>query len=283
MKNTNNDSIPMDNSNLAFKLNDTEKDRTVCGTIVKNAIDSGGVKYARIPLCLLKLAGYQRVELRTVRRISDEWDETRCGAILASHRDGSFWIVDGQHRTAAANLNGAEDIFAMILTGLTYEQEAMRFATQNRNVKPLSSYETLVGLREGGDYSAADIFSVCDECNVKVQRGPRAYAGILTCMGTVASVYKRNGRSGLKWVFDTIKKLQWDTVRNGYSSIVLNALSNMYFKHSDDAEGAQRRIANTCGKRPPDEVITVARKEYRGYGSTMALTSHWEAIMPYKK
>lgn len=69
---------------------------------------------------------YQReIKQDLIQTIRNNWHDIAAGAIILSRRkDGSLWIVDGQHRVAAAQMLKMTRLPAIIIEGLTIEQEA---------------------------------------------------------------------------------------------------------------------------------------------------------------
>ena len=71
---------------------------------------------------------YQRATSgRQVEKIISEFDEARLGVLTVSLRDGHLHVVDGLHRSLALKTLGYTHAYSMVLTGLTYEQEAHLF------------------------------------------------------------------------------------------------------------------------------------------------------------
>lgn len=87
---------------------------------------------------------YQRPLKNTYKRIAAQFDPLLVGVITLSRRaDGTIWILDGQHRVAAAKEKNIETLDALIYEGLTIEQEAYIFSMQNHNrikVNPFDLY-----------------------------------------------------------------------------------------------------------------------------------------------
>jgi hypothetical protein len=67
------------------------------------------------------------------QKMADEYDPTAVGVITVSDRDGSRYVVDGQHRVEAAKLagHGGTSVDAKIYTGLTRVEEARLFIALN--------------------------------------------------------------------------------------------------------------------------------------------------------
>lgn len=81
---------------------------------------------------------YQRQVSARVKRIASEYDENKLGVIVVSQReDGTYWVIDGQHRVQATLQKKGENatLLALVYYGMTPKDEAVMFATQHDNVK----------------------------------------------------------------------------------------------------------------------------------------------------
>jgi len=95
-------------------------------------------------------ANYQRAtSIQQVEKIISEFDEARLGILTVSLRDGRFHIVDGLHRSLVLKTLGYTHAFGLVLTGMTYEQEAAYFRRQNENRRNILTFDDFkAGLEE---------------------------------------------------------------------------------------------------------------------------------------
>ena len=156
-------------------------DAAVAETIVKNSQNYNGVSYASIPLHLLHIPTYQRQLHSSVAKIAAAWDDKKCGSITVSFRDGKFYVIDGQHRVAAAKLAGRINIFSMILTGLSREDEINMFVNQNQNCKIVSAYDKIYAQSDGDIAPGAELVAMCKAANIKLKNRGSAGPGELAC------------------------------------------------------------------------------------------------------
>ena len=74
---------------------------------------------------------YQRpVKPSDVNNLIRRWDPAYLSPIEVSYRDGSYNVINGQHRIEAMRkMNGGADVIVpcLIYTGLSYEQEAAMY------------------------------------------------------------------------------------------------------------------------------------------------------------
>ena len=122
-------------------------------TIMMNAHTEGnGIKTALIPVDLCELSPlYQRDQGRHVAHIASNWDDNKAGHLEASERGDHFNIWDGGNRLRAAVMVGKTHVLCNIRTGLTDEDEAHLFVTQEENVTKLTQYDKFIAACASGE------------------------------------------------------------------------------------------------------------------------------------
>ena len=107
----------------------------------------------RVPLAeMVAQSGYQRpTNPKQVQSIINKFDESQLGILTVSHRDGKFHLIDGAHRSHVLRNLGFTHAICIVLTGLTYEQEAELFSKQNSDKRMLKPYDLFKSGLEAGD------------------------------------------------------------------------------------------------------------------------------------
>lgn len=232
-----------------FVKNENENEILI-STILRNATDFGTYKVAKIPIFLLNMAAYQRkLQEKRVAKIASEWDPYCAKDILVSYREGKFWVVDGQHTTAAAKKVGMQDIQCKIRTGLTYEQEAKLFAEQGDNVKRPSVRERHSGLVEAGNTDAVFIKDICAKYNITTQTIASGNP-YLRSVSDANAIVSMQGKEAFEWVMDTIVKCGWRHDAHAFSSCVLRTMRLFYGKYTDN-DKIQNRLVNVLKNKTP--------------------------------
>lgn len=117
---------------------------------IVSRINGGGPRIKRVPLNELTVDIRVQQPLREgkVREfLRRGYDPALVGTIVVSEREnGTKVVLDGQTRAEVARRAGAEDILALVWTGLTLEQEAFLFTYLNRKSNPtaVSTFKTRV-------------------------------------------------------------------------------------------------------------------------------------------
>jgi hypothetical protein len=105
-----------------------------------------------------------------VRRITMFWDWSLCQPLIVARRDsGEFFVVDGQHRLAAAKLRG--DIFQLPCVVASYASaadEAASFVALNQQRRALSRLDVFKAALAAGDADATSIAAALDDAGLRL-------------------------------------------------------------------------------------------------------------------
>lgn len=243
--------------------------KKLSSSIMKNAIKIGNKTLAWIPVELLNIQPYQRKRQKHITKIAENWDDSKCNVLLVSYAEnrGHFNVVDGQHRAAAARMRGVEYLVCEIFVGLTLSKEAALFVDQNVDTKKLTPFDTyranqFIDGEEITELSVLDkrISEVCKVYNINVEK---SNAGKTLRSVTVArSIIKRDGETGLQFVFDVIQDSHWDEFKDGYSGDLMAALGKVYFNNKNRIEDVKRCLCGFLVNSTPDELNAISNNTY---------------------
>ena len=140
-----------------------------------------------IPLNRIMTEGYQRnLNMVNVKKIARDFDVARVGVLVVSKRaDGTYAVLDGQHRLSAMRSIGKDAANCIVLDGLTVRQEADFFRRQNENMQSLRVADTF----------NASIWAE-DEESLKIKEFVSKYgfrfgkSGYPMCIGAIAALQK---------------------------------------------------------------------------------------------
>lgn len=111
-----------------------------------------------LPIGELQVGSYQRpTNTAQVEKIAAHFDEAKLGLPIVSFRNGQYHLLDGAHRIAALRKMGYTHAMCIVLTGLSYRDEADYFRTQNQNSRPLTKYNLFKAGLESGDEMCVQI------------------------------------------------------------------------------------------------------------------------------
>jgi hypothetical protein len=120
-------------------------------------------------------AGYQRTLERKesqslIRRIAQNWDWGLCQPLFVARRcDGQLYVVDGQHRLAAARLRG--DLWQLPCVVASFEtpaEEAAAFVALNQQRRPLNRLDLFKAALSSGDFETSQIAVAVEESGLRI-------------------------------------------------------------------------------------------------------------------
>ncbi|MCL2344009.1 MAG: ParB N-terminal domain-containing protein [Firmicutes bacterium] len=147
---------------------------------------------ALIALADIAPSDYQRSTNPTqVANIVKRFDEAKLGTLTVSDRDGKFHIIDGAHRARALRTLGYTHALCVVLTGLTYEQEAEYYRTQNQDKRPLTQADLFKAGLASGDEQCLKINRIVEANGFKIGMAGRNFFKIaaINTLYTIAEAY----------------------------------------------------------------------------------------------
>jgi len=96
-----------------------------------------------------------RASVSLINAIARDWDWRLCAPLLVAARDDGLFVIDGQHRLAAARLRGdIPHLPAVVVRFASVAEEAMVFVRANRRRKSMSVYDDHRAAVAAGDERA---------------------------------------------------------------------------------------------------------------------------------
>lgn len=205
------------------------------------------------------------------KAIAKDYEPALFGVGYVSLRaDGKYYLLDGQHRSAAAIIagRGADPVPYYVLRGLTIAREAELFDELNRHkLKPDAVSSFKIGV-EAKNPVNLEIAKVLESFGLKVNS--QRSEGTITAVASLISVY--NGRLGIKpahkeksskldlpkthLLSRTLQVLTkaWGRDRTAYDGILIRGIAAFIYKHDTKVEGSQ--LAGVLAKNStPTRVI----------------------------
>jgi hypothetical protein len=105
-----------------------------------------------------------------IRRIAMFWDWGLCQPLAVSRRpNGSFTIVDGQHRASAAKLRGDIAHLPCVITSYASAgDEAAAFVALNQQRRPLSGLDVFKAALAAGDMEATQVNIALTDAGLRI-------------------------------------------------------------------------------------------------------------------
>lgn len=118
-----------------------------------------------IPLNMIQTEIYQRVlNMKNVNKIVKEFNPAKLGVLVVSKRsDGTYAVLDGQHRLTALRRLGYTATNCIVLEGMSLQEEADYFRRQNENKQNLRIADTFNASLFAEDEESLEIKRLMDK------------------------------------------------------------------------------------------------------------------------
>lgn len=222
-----------------------------------------------LPLDLLHVDHlYQRdLIMEVVDRIAANWDIVTAGTIVVSRRaDGTLYVVDGQHRFAAAKLAGETEILAQVVDGLTAEEEA-HLRIQGNYKRSDRINEVFRARVFAGDPTALALQEIAHRYDTEINFVPDASKG-LNAISSLEHLYNLDNGVRLSRVFAVIKDAWGEVGGPNASSAILKGLAWFLDRHSEEID--RQRLIERMRMEGPAAIGRSARNHKAALGGT-----HW--------
>jgi len=128
-------------------------------------------------------SAYQRdLVAQKVSEISAAWSWVALGALVVGERDGEFWVIDGQHRAAAAKRRSdITHLPCVVFKTSDVKQEARGFLTIQTMRKAVTALAKQKAMVTAGDEVAAFVQQTIDGLGLQMKSNASA-VGSLKCV-----------------------------------------------------------------------------------------------------
>lgn len=219
-----------------------------------------------------------------IKKIANGWDWRMCLPLVVSKRDdGSLWVIDGQHRLAAALLRG--DIpFLPCVVGIygSVADEAAMFVAMNRARKPMNRLDDFHAAIASGDDEAIEIAKLITDAGFTVSRktGSQTWRpGEVAFTSAIAKVLRKHGAKVCADALRTMQEAFPDEVLNAGASM-FTALTKLAVTPPEDFD--PDRMFRALLKRTQREWASFLN-EVKGGGDERALQLRKVLLMAYEE
>lgn len=231
--------------------------------ILIGAIPVGDKIFAIIPLEKLHIdTSYQRSVQSHVKTIAREWNPKKCDALKINYReDGNFYVWDGQHRKAAAELREIKYLMCDISVGLTVEEEAQLFGAQGKGIKKPNPYDIFKANVCANKTVDVQIYNMCKKYGLNVSKNARI-AGNLSCLTLTRTIFERNEGDLFEWILELLDEAKWNELPGGHCHKVINSLYEIRKKYDINYALIQRKLVGFLEKTNPKELFMKSTLKY---------------------
>lgn len=133
-----------------------------------------------------------------VRRIAQHWNWDLCQPLVVARRDnGALFVIDGQHRLAAARLRrDIQQLPAVVVQYASPADEAASFVHLNQQRRPLGKIDLFKAALASGDSEAVRIHAALREAGLSIAPHANYIAwkpGMLANIGGIEACWRARG------------------------------------------------------------------------------------------
>lgn len=165
---------------------------------------------------------YQRaLDESRVDAMARHLDETRIGVpVLSLRKDGSYVVLDGQHRVEAMRRAGLSDhkIFCEVHNGLTPAEEAALFLRLNNGRKPVRVFDKYRARMVAKEPTAVEFTRIAHSLGLRIGAAPGK--NTICAIQAVEYVHKKNGNLDIvlavlkKWGQGEVSVFEGDMIKD---------------------------------------------------------------------
>ncbi len=207
--------------------------------------------------------GYQR-DLgprgeRYVARIVRNFDLNLLMPLVVNRRvDGSYWVIDGGHRLKALRQLGWTEVDVWLYEGLSREQEAGLYASQQRDRRGVSAVNLAKAEIVKGQEDAVGVARILDRhgFSLETERDyPRyqdgAWVGNVVAVATIRNLYQSAGEAILDQVVATLDAVWGKTQPKAYGASILIGLTALSSTPTITTPVSARSVSSPSSRRRP--------------------------------
>jgi hypothetical protein len=214
--------------------------------------DSDGMMRPKLQVASLQLAPYQRPPgAKDSEYIATHFNPHACQALSVSHRDGIYWLVDGQRRRDALVILKIAAWDCYLYTGMTYEQEASLFSVLNSS-RPVTQAQRFKADLEAGEPTAVDVRRIVQARGMALFGNARARHPI-KCVVPLRRIYTFHGEAGMEWILDTLLEAWPDHRVAPLRGEFVSGLEQFYARYKDVAE--RKRVVDRLKAFTPGQIL----------------------------
>ena len=157
-----------------------------------------------LPPDMLRIdSSYQRTldteaSMALVRAIAQHWNWDLCQPLVVARRvDGALFVIDGQHRLAAARMRGdIAQLPAVVVQYASAADEAASFVHLNQQRRPLTKIDLFKAAVASGDSEAQQIVAALAEAGLTIapHSNPTAWKpGMVSNIGGIEQCWRMRG------------------------------------------------------------------------------------------
>jgi ParB-like nuclease domain len=192
---------------------------------------------------------------KKVAVMASDWDPAMVGALEVSHRgNGTYAVMDGQHRYLAAKAAGVKELPAFVHEGLTTFEESRRFERLNTERKNPQTTDIFRSQLVSGNVHARNIAEVANKLGLTISLTHARGLMTLQSVGTLKVIEDTLGPEGLEFALTTAMKA-WPADEKRWHAYLLSAIAGFDAIYSLHPKYTRARLTESLSLFSPKAVL----------------------------
>jgi hypothetical protein len=194
---------------------------------------------------------------RWATEIASRWRDEAYGVLLVSYRDGDYWVIDGQHRLAAARLVGLDRVPTLrcfVLQNRNIQEEAQDWLDANVQRRAKSGWDRFQQRVRAGDPLAVVVAEIVAAKGVRLINSFHGQGvGTTRAVGTLLQIAAQSTHL-LEQTIDVALEA-WPQSRGGRShaalgGFILSAVADFIWTYRGHPAYRRDRLVSALSKSP---------------------------------
>lgn len=204
-----------------------------------------------------------------VRAIAQRWEWSLCQPLVIARRaDGGLFIIDGQHRWAAAKVRGDIPLLPCVVIDSTgADGEAGQFVKLNRQRNALTPFALFRAAVAAGEEAAVAVDRIVREAGLSIT-GQRNAAllkpGQVSNIGALRSYHRVHGDKGLRLAAKVLAESYYNQVLPAHPTLFV-AIGGVL---AAEGGGAAGLLTILIAERPQEEWLAAFAAHAAAHGGT---------------
>lgn len=173
-----------------------------------------------------------------IRKIAMYWDWTLFHPLAVSRRaDGTLWVVDGQHRLAAAKLrHDMYDLPCVVSSYSSRADEAASFVAMNVQRRALSALDLFKAALAAGDEEAVAVMELVDRAGLSLAPHTNHTAwkpGMVSNIAGIRNAYRGLGPGATEAALNALSSVYSGEILR-YAGSIFSPLARCFAKFGED-------------------------------------------------
>lgn len=214
-------------------------------------------KYCQLNARLLVVdKAYQReIQQDRVKRIVANFNPALVNPIKVSHRDGRYYVFDGQHTLASLRMQNHSPslmVDCKVYEGLSQEDEARLFAEQNGISRAVESIAKFKALYAAGDVDVVEMVRLVERSGFYMDFSKSKKINRITAVAKTYKVFKAVSSSDFIEILSLIKE-SWEGIPESLNTEIIGGMYLFYKTYK--GEYKRKTLVTQLSKVSPAIII----------------------------